>query len=246
MEPTGAEAIARKARSLLRRADAGVLSTLSLALPGWPFGSLAPFALTLEGRPVLYISTLAEHTRNLAADARACLTVAEALLPGEDPQAAGRASLLGEARPVPAEHVEAAAERYLALFPAQRAYQQMHDFAFWWIEPQRVRWIGGFGEIHWVERDAWLLEPPEWGAGHASIVAHMNEDHRDALEAICRHFAAVELDDVEMVAVDPEGFHLRNAGATHWLPFARACATPNDVRAEMVRLTRAARAEPAA
>lgn len=232
-------AIAAKARALLRRVDAGVLSTQSLAQPGYPFGSLAPFALTHEARPILLVSSLAEHTRNLAADPRCCLTVLEPT--GGERQATGRASLLGEARPLPEAERATAGARYLALFPEQRDFLQMRDFAFWSIEPLRVRWIGGFGEIHWVERDAWLLDTPEWREGEGSIVAHMNQEHADALAAICRRLLGVDGAGAELVAVDPEGFHVRAAGGVHWLAFARACRTAGDVRAEMVRLTRQAR-----
>ena len=233
-------AIAAKARALLRRIDAGVLSTWSLAEPGYPFGSLAPFALTHEGRPLIYVSRIAEHTRNLAADPRACLTVIEPT--SGNRQALGRTSLLGDAHEVPAAEREAAAQRYFAFFPEQRQYEQFHDFSFWRIEPTRVRWIGGFGEIHWVARDAWLLETPEWSSGEVEIVDHMNADHGDAMELMCRRFLGAAPEGVEMVAADPEGFHLRNAGAIHWLPFAHPCNTSNEVRMEMVRLTKDARA----
>ncbi len=236
----GDPAIAAKARALLRRVDAGVLSTWSLAMPDFPFGSLAPFAMTHEARPLIYVSRIAEHTRNLAANPRACLTVVEATRGNR--QALGRTSLLGEAHELPAAERAAAAERYFALFPEQSAYEQFHDFGFWRIEPVRVRWIGGFGEIHWIEREAWLAATPEWSAGEASIVAHMNDDHRDALELMCRHFLGAEPDATRLVAVDPEGFHLRNGAAIHWLPFEHACPTAQQVRLEMVRLSRAARA----
>ena len=233
-------AIAAKARALLRRVDAGVLSTQSLAQPGYPFGSLAPFAMTHEGRPLIYVSRIAEHTRNLSADPRACLTVIEPA--ARNRQALGRTSLLGEAHEVPAAEREAAAQRYFAFFPEQRQYEQFHDFSFWRIEPTRVRWIGGFGEIHWIERDAWLLETPEWSSGEGGIVDHMNGDHRDAMDLIFRRVIGAAPEGVEMVGVDPEGFHLRGAGAIHWLPFAHPCNTSNDVRSEMVRITKEARA----
>ena len=229
--------LAGKARSLLRRADAGVLSTHSTEIAGFPFGSLAPFAMTIECRPLLYVSRLAEHTRNLDADPRCCLTVIEATL--GDRQAVGRASLLGEAHALPDAERASAAERYFALFPEQRAYEQFGDFGFWRIEPMRVRWIGGFGEIRWIEPDAWLVASPEWSSGEASIVAHMNDDHRDALARLCG------ADDAAMLACDVEGFHVRAGDRVRWIPFSRPCATAQEVRQEMVRLTRAARGESA-
>jgi len=233
------EAIARKARALLRRTDAGVLSTHSLAQVGWPFGSLAPFALTHEGRPLLLVSALAEHTRNLAADPRCCLTAFDALR--DDKQAAGRASLLGRAQPLADPEREAAAERYLALFPEQRELLAMRDFGFWSIEPVRVRWIGGFGEIHWIEPDVWLLPTPAWREGERSIAEHMNRDHADALALICERYLGEREAGAELLRVDPEGFHVRTARGVRWLGFAHACHTADEVRVEMVRLTREAR-----
>jgi hypothetical protein len=231
-------ALARKARALLRRAPAGVLSTWSTAMAGFPFGSLAPFAMTHEGRPLLYLSRLAEHTRNLAADPRCCLTVLEATT--GDPQAVGRASLLGEAHQAPEAEHGALAARYFALFPEGREYEQLGDFGFWRLEPVRVRWIGGFGEIAWIERGQWLLETPDWQHDEAGIVGHMNDDHRDALAAICRALLGEEARDVAMLTCDPEGFHVRGGGAVRWIPFSRACPTAGDVRREMVRLARSA------
>jgi hypothetical protein len=228
--------LATKARSLLRRADAGVLSTHSLEMAGFPFGSLAPFAMTIECRPLLYVSRLAEHTRNLAADPRCCLTVVETT--HGDRQAAGRASVLGEAHALPDAERAAAAERYFALFPEQRAYEEFGDFGFWRIEPVRVRWIGGFGEIRWIERDEFAIATPNWAPGEKGIVTHMNEDHLDALAALC---GVADENAVAMLACDVEGFHVSVEGQPRWIPFAKPCITSNDVRMEMVRLTREAR-----
>jgi putative heme iron utilization protein len=209
-------------------------------MAGYPFGSLAPFALSIEGRPLLYVSRLAEHTRNLAADPRCCLTVVEP--PGQgDRQAVGRASLLGEAHALPDAERAAAAARYFAFFPEQQAYEQFGDFGFWRIEPARVRWIGGFGEIRWIERDEWLVATPDWAPGEAAIVTHMNDDHRDAVQAMCRALFGEEPNDAAMLACDVEGFHVRSGRAVRRIPFARPCTTANDVRAEMVRLAREAR-----
>lgn len=239
MAPEEASALARKARALLRRSPTGVLSTWSLAMPGFPFGSLAPFAMTLEGRPLLYVSRLAEHTRNLLADARACLTVSDA---GTAPaQALGRASVIAEARQASEAEHAALADRFFALFPEQREYESLGDFGFWWLEPARVRWIGGFGEIAWIERGDWLLPSPEWQHGEGGIVAHMNGDHGDALAAMARRVFTGTTGDVSMLACDAEGFHLRVAGVVRRIAFDRRCQTADEVRAEMVRLTREAR-----
>jgi hypothetical protein len=234
--------IARRARSLLRRAGAGVLSTHSLAMPGYPFGSLAPFVMTHEGRPLFLVSRLAEHTRNLAAEPRACLTVLES---GPPHPALARASVLGTVRPLAEAEGTAAAARYLALLPDQRAFLDLGDFSFLRLEPERVRWIGGFGEIRWIERGEWLLATPSWACAERSVAEHMNQDHADALAAICRHRLGATDGAAELVAVDPEGFHVRFGERVGWVAFARACDTAEALRAEMVRLVREARGDAA-
>jgi putative heme iron utilization protein len=139
-------------------ADAGVLSTTSLAVEGYPFGSVTPFVTTPEGRAVILVSSLAQHTKNMQADPRVCLTALEGK-PG-DKQAQARVSLLGDASPVPDEALPRVQELYLTAFPNSRGHFQAHDFSFWWIEPRRVRYIAGFGDIHWIEPEAWTQAGP--------------------------------------------------------------------------------------
>src|SRR5690606_13011420 len=115
-------------------------------------------------------------------------------------------------------------------------------FAFWLLEPVRARWIGGFGEIAWIEPEAWRVPAPAWATAEAEIVRHMNEDHRDALAAMCAARLGETPRDVAMLACDPEGFHVRHDGRVAWIAFARTCETAEAVRAEMVRLAREARA----
>ncbi len=247
-EPSAAAA----SRALMHTAAAGVLATHSVAVPGYPLGSLVPFVLTPEGRCVVYVSRIAQHTKNFEKDPRASLTVVEADLSGADgdPQASGRVSVLGDARRLEGGERDAARERYETFFPESRGHSGVHDFDYWAIDPVRVRYIGGFGAIHWVERDEFCLARAEWQDGEGGIVAHMNEDHRDAMAAIWTRFrgAAPVPNDVDddaeptMLASDPEGFHMRWGGEVAYVPYAGRCETALDVRKEMVRLTREARA----
>src|SRR6266545_4429016 len=92
---------AERARTLAAGVSTGVLSTVARDQGGTPFGSLAPFGLDDAARPVLCISELAEHTRNLRTDARASLLVAPPPAPGDDPLASARLTLVGRATLVP-------------------------------------------------------------------------------------------------------------------------------------------------
>jgi putative heme iron utilization protein len=131
---------------LLRREKHGVLSTLSRKAGGWPFGSLAPFALSKQGEPLVLLSNLAEHTQNLLADPRVSLFVQDSRALA-DPQAGARATLLCTA--IESE-VDAARQAYLQRFPDAAGLLQLGDFRFFKLQIERVRYIGGFGEMYWL------------------------------------------------------------------------------------------------
>ena len=229
---------ARLARGLLRSCEAGVLATMSTELAGYPFGSVTPFAMTHDGRLAIYVSSIAQHTHNMRADGRVCLTAVEN--GAGDQQALGRVSVVGDAAPVPAEQLDEVRQRYLQLYPAARDYSETHDFAYWSITPVRVRYIGGFGRIAWIEPGDWHSPPPEWREQEHGIVEHMNDDHRDALQRIATRHLGSSVHAAEMLACDIDGFHVRAEQQVCWVPFGRSCASAADVRAAMVELARAA------
>ena len=133
------------ARALLEQQREGVLATLSVRHAGWPFASLAPFALDVHGEPLLLLSSLAEHTRNLRADARASLLVQD----GQG-QAGARLTLLGTVEPVSPDDVDARA-RYLKQHPDAREYLAMLDFFVYVLHVDSVRFIAGFGDMRWID-----------------------------------------------------------------------------------------------
>lgn len=143
---------ALEARSVLRQCDFGALATLSAKLPGHPFVSHVPFALDAEVRPVLLLSGLAEHTRNLLADARVSLM---ATLPGPEPQSQPRLTLMGEAAPI--EPSRALLDRYLRYHPEAATWIGFGDFRFFRLRPQRVRLISGFARAGWIEAAQWSV-----------------------------------------------------------------------------------------
>ena len=132
-------------RALLGGQRFGVLCTLSARYEGWPFGSVTPYALDADGAPILLLSTLAEHTRNLQRDARASLFVQE---DGADPQAVGRVTVLGT---VEAVHSNGHKARYLESHPQAASYFEMADFGLYVLKPTRARFVGGFGEMGWLD-----------------------------------------------------------------------------------------------
>lgn len=195
------------ARRLLLQQSFGVLSTISLDVPGYPFGSVAPYCVDQQGRPVVYISMIAQHTRNILADPRVSLTVVEGDGGSDgDVQARGRLTYIADARP--AGKGDDLRERYFRYFPSARQYQQTHDFEFFRLEPVRIRFIGGFGRIYWVEPGEFTIENPFSASQESGIIQHMNRDHKDAI----RHYTGGG-DSAEMIGIDDQGFDVLKSGS---------------------------------
>ncbi len=228
--------LADAARLLVRRMDAGVLSTHSVELEGYPFGSLTPFVASHEGRPIIFVSALAQHTRNVLADSRLCLTVYD---PTEkDKLASSRVSIMGNGAPVPESEKEMLAERYFAFFPRSRKHERNPDFQFYWIEPHRVRFIAGFGRIHWLPKEGWLLPTPDWKSVEANILGHINASHSHQLVDMCRYYREKHPKYAQMIAADPEGFHVRADEDILYIAFERPCLTDAELRAEIARMAK--------
>ncbi|WP_313101231.1 HugZ family pyridoxamine 5'-phosphate oxidase [Stutzerimonas nitrititolerans] len=228
----------KNARQLLLEEYRGVLSTHSRSMPGFPFGSAVPYCLDANGWPLLLISRIAQHTRNLQTDNKCSLLVGERA--AEDVQAAGRLTLLAEARQlVDPPVVEAAAWRYYRYFPEAGDYHRVHDFDFWVLQPVRWRYIGGFGAIHWLDEVA-LANPFAAGDGaqEQAMVAHMNDDHAAAIAHYVEQAGLPTSPPAQLAGIDSEGFHLRIGQALHWLPFAEICETPLAVRQALVAMAR--------
>ena len=197
-----------EARAFIQSEHNGTLCTLSRRLAGFPFGSIAPYALMATGEPILLISDLAEHTKNVRADARVSFMIQDSH--ARDQQANARATLMGYAMPVSEPFVEDARQRYLQAVPNAAGYFSMHDFALFKVHVLQVRYIGGFGNIFWINGDELIerranasLDP--LAAVAESACEHMNKDHQEALIAYAKAFAQTETDSAKMLSVDSRG-----------------------------------------
>ncbi|WP_428309449.1 HugZ family protein [Hydrocarboniphaga sp.] len=233
------ETSAAQARDFYAHRHQGILSTMSLAMPGYPFGSVATFAPDRDNRPLILISAIAEHTRNIKADARVSLTLTEG---GNDSQAEARLTIIGDASRVPDSEIDEAAARYYRRFPHATDYHRAHDFSFYRIQALRGRYIGGFGRIHWVEGAALNAPNPFSEQDEAGMIDHMNRDHADAMLAYCRLFDIdVGAQTPRLSAIDGEGFDLMLGHRVARIAFDSPVQTPTDVRKAMVALVQRAR-----
>jgi len=238
-----------EARAWLLAATNATLCTLAAEpeIEGFPFGSLAPFALRGDGTPFVLISAIAQHTRNLQRDPRCALFARDpAADGGGDAQATWRVTVVARAARIQAEGeaLEELHARYAARVPAAPRYGSAHDFAFWQLAPVKVRAIGGFGAIRWLPPDAVLCDPEGrgWREAAPRVVAHMNEDHADALRDIVAARTGERPERARITAVETSGCLVRAAApdALHYVPFGRD-VDARAAREVFVQLARAAR-----
>lgn len=223
-----ADAPADKARQWMLTATTATLCTTCSreGLEGYPFGSVVPFAVMGDGRPVILIARIASHTANLRADPRASLFVQQPDL-GGDPQRGWRLTLMGRWAPLTDPiQVEEAHARYVQRVPKAVDYLKQHHFDYW--APVTItagRYIAGFGKICWLEGSDLIRDPQGAGlaAGGPRAIAHMNEDHRHNMIEMCRGHHGVDPESAEMVGLDRTGFLVRTTCPDRLLffPFGR-------------------------
>lgn len=225
-----------QARCLLRAARVGTLAT---ARDGQPYAALVTPATAPDLSILLWLSTLSEHTRQLAAEPRCALLVTGAAT-DKNPQTAPRLTITGLAGQIDDPALKA---RWLAVHPYAALYADFADFALWQITPMAANLVGGFARATRL-RQAQLAPDPASvatiAAAAADIAGHCNADHPDALAAIAQAAGGPTL-PWRMVSVDVDGFDLAAGDTTLRIAFAAPVATAHDVRRELIHLARAAR-----
>jgi putative heme iron utilization protein len=239
-EPTYAE----RARTLISLSSIATLSTLSRKHAGFPFGSLMPYALDSAGRPIFLISNMAMHTQNLKADPRASLFVGQAGA-DDDPLGAARATLVGQAEPVPQEDAATAREEYLARHPNSRYWVDFADFHFFRLQPVDLYYVGGFGVMGWVDAaDYEQASSDPLAESSPGILAHMNADHVSPMILLARKHSGIEASEAAMTSVDRLGFSLRlktqDGMKGTRINFPREVTTPEETRTALVEMVRQA------
>jgi 2-amino-4-hydroxy-6-hydroxymethyldihydropteridine diphosphokinase len=239
---------AEDARTLVASVTVGYLATVGE--DGDPWSSLVVYGPTADGNPVLLVSTLAEHGRNLLADARASIAINDPSAPG-DPLDRPRITLAGRAVRPAGDAAEAALDAHVAAVPGARLYAGWEDFALWVLEVERVRWVGGFAQMDTISREEFVAAEPDPTAPVAAAhVARLNKDHADGLLAVARELAGAR-GAVTAIAtgIDRYGLDLSVTGAGQAaavrVAFEPACNEAGDIRPatqELVRRAYAAQA----
>jgi putative heme iron utilization protein len=227
---------------LLTHEGDGVLSTISLDVPGYPFGSVTPYCLDRNFIPNILISSIAQHTKNIKADPKVSLLISETGTQ-TNKQALSRLTYIGEAQRV--EDDGDIKKRYISYFPAAATYFKTHDFAFYRINPVRLRFIGGFGKIYWIEKADLSLQNIFPVDDELKIVEHMNQDHRHNLKDYVRFYLGLESmegDALRMTGLDQFGFDLSLNEVKHRIDFKAPLESPAQTRSVFVEMAKASAA----
>ncbi|WP_375778309.1 HugZ family protein [Bradyrhizobium sp. ma5] len=241
MQPTADFDPAHLARSLLRRSRQGALATL-MAGTGDPYCSLVNLASHPDGSPILLISRLALHTKNILADSRVSLMLDERA--EGDPLEGARIMLAGRAEEVAEAEQELVRRRYLGAHPSAEAFVEFKDFSFFVIRPSAAHLVAGFGRI--VDLKPAQLLTDLGGAealleAEAGAVAHMNEDHREAMNLYATRLQAAESAEWLCTGCDPEGMDMQAGRNTLRLDFPERVSNGTELRKMLVRLAGEAR-----
>ena len=199
--------LAIEARQFLRTAHHGILSTHSVKYAGYPFGSITPFVLGHDCQPIILISSIAEHTKNIMINPKVSLIVFEK---SEDLQANARLTLIGEAVQIDKSDANLMG-RYGRYFPESLGYFAIHDFQFYRVNIHQARYIAGFGKMSWLDANAFNKpqnnEPNKVVAMlEDSMIEHMNADHAISLMQYCQHFYQIKPESALLIGVDTDGF----------------------------------------
>jgi len=230
-----------EARMLLRRARTAALGTQNLD-PAGPYVSLANIATDPQGHPVIFISKLAWHTRNILADPQGSVMVSEIPQSG-DALTGPRVTIMGRFEAIPPSEI---AERYAHHHPAARVYLDFPDFSFWRLRPQKIHAVAGFGRIETMEPDEVFLAEKAAApvmAMAAGAIQHMNEDHADAVELYAQRLLGAGPGKWQITAIDPDGAHLELDGRALRLAFDRPVDSGEGLRHAFVALAQKARSD---
>jgi putative heme iron utilization protein len=233
---------AKAVRALLRRSRGGALATLMMG-SGDPYCSLVNVASHSDGSPILLISRLAIHTKNLLADARVSLMLDERA--EGDPLEGSRIMLSGQAEEVASDRA-VVRYRYLNAHPTAEAFVDFKDFSFFRIRLTGAHLVAGFGRIIDLKPAEFVTDISDAGElleAEQGAVEHMNTDHQEALGLYATRLLGAEPGDWRCSGVDPDGIDLQAGARTLRLDFPDRVIGPGELRKMLVRLAEQARAQ---
>ncbi len=230
----------RDVRDLIRRCDRAALAT-NLPSDGgaWPYASLVLVAVDHDLSPILLMSDLAEHSKAIATDSRVALLF-DGTAGLAQPLTGPRVTVMGRAARTDDDRLK---QRFLRHHPDTAMYAGFGDFHFYRVTLERTHQVGGFGRIRWIAPDELLAVPPlaDLAEGEEGIVAHMNQDHAEAVQLYAAKLLNLPGAGWTMTGIDAEGVDLRRSGDVARLVFDQPLDAATQARQTLVALVQRAR-----
>jgi|TARA_B110000196_G_scaffold319748_1_gene338767 hypothetical protein len=218
---------------LFRSENTGTLSTISKQYNGYPFGSFVTYLSGNSRAIFLYVSDIAEHTKNFLHNSKASLTITK-LDTTSDQQNSERLTLMGNITKLTNQTAQQCEARFFKFFPESRKYESMHDFNFYRFDITEARWIGGFGQIAWLDSTKWKTNEPAWAKDEANIIDHMNDDHTNVIYSTLHGEYGVRDKNSRMIAITIDGYYIKSKQRLYFIRFDKPCQTAKEIRDTLI------------
>jgi heme iron utilization protein len=228
------------ARAIVRALARAALAT-RMADDGTPYASLVMTACDPAGSPLILLSDLAEHTKNLKARPAASLLF-DATAGLENALTGTRVTLSGSISREPS--VEIFAARYISRHPDAKLYAGFADFNLYRMTVARVHVVAGFGQIHWLAGEHFLADAHQAADltdAEPDIIAHMNGDHAEAVRLYATMLGGSAGGAWQLAGIDCDGIDLRLGNGRARIPFDRPVLTADGARKALAGLAQKAR-----
>ena len=219
---------------LYRTTNAAILSTMSNKYEGYPFGSFITYVSDRNRTLFMYTSDIAQHTKNLKSNPKACVTLFK-LDTDYDKQNSSRLTLMGDLKTVSNEELDDCQNRFIKFLPESKKYSSMHDFKFYKLVISRVRWIGGFGDIAWLNPKNWNDEKPKWSKNETMMIDHMNEDHSNVIQSALNAQYGIKDKKAQMIALTIDGYYISSKENIYFINFDKPVIKALDYRKILVK-----------
>jgi heme iron utilization protein len=234
------DSIGSTCRALIRSCDKAALATVDRNAPDQPYASLVMIACRPDGVPIMLLSDLAEHTQNIKHNHYVSLLMDDTANL-DDALTGARVTVQGVAR---RSDDSMDRQRFLHRHPTASDYADFGDFSFYQINGARTHLVAGFGKIHWIDWEHVRFNCNDYADlidAEAEIIAHMNNDHLDAVQLYAQ-LAGAKKGNWNMTGIDPEGIDLRAGGTVLRLKFETMVSNSDAARSALAGLAKQARA----
>ena len=222
--------------NIYRSQNQGILSTFSHSKENYPFGSFVTFISGLDRTTYLYLSDIAEHTKNLKYNPKACITLSN-VSTIRDKQDSERLSIIGDLKKLNTD-LKYYKNRFESFFPESKKYSDFHSFNLYRLEIKHLRWIGGFGKIAWLNVKLWDRIDPKWKKDESKIIEHMNDDHNDVILQSLYFFHNIDDNAAKMLYLTLDGYYIESKYGIFFIQFDEICLTTNDYKEQLIKLSK--------